>query len=119
MLAQRAASEGPRWTRAVEDQSAPTPGDITSELGGSIYFVRRAQLRIDQATLENGIVEGIARAEKGIGCGQTVLLARRTRTIGMCSFDARSEGQHGHSLAREDFTLFQRECPHHLSIALL
>ena len=36
MLAQRAASEGPRWTRAVEDQSAPIPEEITSELGGSI-----------------------------------------------------------------------------------
>ena len=25
MLAQRAAYEGPRWTRAVEDQSVPIP----------------------------------------------------------------------------------------------
>jgi len=25
VLAQRAASKGPRWTRAVEDQSAPIP----------------------------------------------------------------------------------------------
>jgi hypothetical protein len=25
VLAQRAASEGPRWTRAEEDQSPPTP----------------------------------------------------------------------------------------------
>ncbi len=33
MLAQRAASEGPRWTRAVEAQSAPIPKEITSELG--------------------------------------------------------------------------------------
>jgi hypothetical protein len=33
MLAQRAASEGPRWTRAMEDQSAPIPEEITSELG--------------------------------------------------------------------------------------
>ena len=32
------------------------------------------------------------------GSSQTVLLARRTRTIGMCSFDARSEGQSGDSL---------------------
>ena len=36
MLAQRAALEGPRWTRAVEDRSAPIPEEITSELGGSI-----------------------------------------------------------------------------------
>jgi hypothetical protein len=25
--------EGPRWTRAVEDQSAPIPEEIASELG--------------------------------------------------------------------------------------
>ena len=36
MLAQRAAWEGPRWTRAVEDQSAPIPEEIASELGGII-----------------------------------------------------------------------------------
>ena len=29
VLAQRAASEGPRWTRAVEDQSAPIPEERT------------------------------------------------------------------------------------------
>jgi hypothetical protein len=33
MLAQRAASEGPRWTRAVEDQSAPIPEEKTREFG--------------------------------------------------------------------------------------
>ena len=33
VLAQRAASEGPRWTRAVEDQSAPIPEESTSKLG--------------------------------------------------------------------------------------
>jgi hypothetical protein len=37
VLAQRAAAEGPRWTRAGEDQSAPIPEEITSELGESIY----------------------------------------------------------------------------------
>ena len=31
-------SEDPRWTRAVEDQSAPIPEEITSELGGIIYM---------------------------------------------------------------------------------
>ena len=35
MLAQRAASEGPRWTRAVEDRSAPIPREVTSKLGGA------------------------------------------------------------------------------------
>ena len=29
-------SEDPRWTRAVEDQSAPIPEETTSELGGII-----------------------------------------------------------------------------------
>ena len=41
-----------RKPRAVEDQSAPIPKEITSELGGIIYnLVRRAHSRIDQATL--------------------------------------------------------------------
>ena len=53
MLAQRAVADSPRWMRAVEDQSTPISEEITSELGGSIYIVRRAQSRIDQATLEN------------------------------------------------------------------
>ena len=29
-------TEDPRWTRAVEDQSAPIPEEVTSELGGSV-----------------------------------------------------------------------------------
>ena len=33
MLAQRAAWEGPRWTRAVEAQSGPILNEITSKLG--------------------------------------------------------------------------------------
>ena len=48
VLAQRAASEGPRWTRAVEDQSAPIPEERTSELGRRniiIVLVRCAQLQ--------------------------------------------------------------------------
>ena len=32
------------------------------------------------------------------------------RGLGMCSVDASSEGQPGHSLPREDFAMFQREC---------
>jgi hypothetical protein len=31
------------------------------------------------------------------GSGQTILLARRTRTMKLCSSDARSEGKSGHS----------------------
>jgi len=38
VLAQRAVADSPRWTRAVEDQSAPIPEEITSELGGIIYM---------------------------------------------------------------------------------
>ena len=41
-----------RRLRAVEDQSAPIPKEISSKLGGSIYIVRCAHSRIDQATLE-------------------------------------------------------------------
>ncbi len=36
VLAQRAVEDSPRWTRAVEDQSAPVPEEIMSKLGGSI-----------------------------------------------------------------------------------
>ena len=58
VLAQRAASEGPRWTRAVEDQAAPIPEEITNELGGNMrgqtrcspLLVQRAQLGIHQAS---------------------------------------------------------------------
>ena len=40
------------------------------------------------------------RTREGRGSRQTILFARGTRTIGMCSFDARSEGQSGNSLVR-------------------
>ena len=43
MLAQRAVADSPRWTRAVEDQSAPIPEEITSKLGETIYIARRAR----------------------------------------------------------------------------
>ena len=44
LLVQRAASEGPCWTRAVEDQSAPIPEEISSELGEDhIAVSQRAQ----------------------------------------------------------------------------
>jgi hypothetical protein len=40
-----------------------------------------------------------ARPQKdGIGSRQTILLARRTRTMKLCSSDARSEGQSDDSL---------------------
>jgi len=37
--------------RAVKDQSAPIPEEVTSKLGGIIFIVRRAHSRINQATL--------------------------------------------------------------------
>ena len=40
VLAQRAASEGPRWTRAVGDQSVTIPKERTSELGWSLIYGR-------------------------------------------------------------------------------
>ena len=62
------------------------PKEITSELGGS-YF------------MGGGLVQRMV--SEGRGSRQTILLARGTRTIRMCSFDARSEGQSGNSPAVE------------------
>jgi hypothetical protein len=47
VLAQRAVEDSPRWTRAVEDHSAPIPEELTSKLGWSICnLVRRAQSKV-------------------------------------------------------------------------
>ena len=62
VLAQRAASEGPRWTRAIGDQSDRPLNRRKSKLGSK---------------------ERIA---------WMVPFARRVRTIRMCSLDARGEG---------------------------
>ncbi len=40
--------------------------------------------------------------EGGNGSRQTILLARRTRTMKLCSSDARSEGQSGCSLLKRN-----------------
>ena len=54
-------------------------------------LVRRAQSRIDQATLENEIVEEIARAEEWIGSGQVpFLLAEQRRGWRLMIFCARA-----------------------------
>lgn len=37
VLAQRAVSEDPRWTRAVGDQARPLSWRVVSELGGNIH----------------------------------------------------------------------------------
>ena len=75
-----------------------------------MYFVRRAQSRIDQATLENEIVDNSRSGGDRERSG--ALLARRTRTFRKCSFDARRQGQPGHSLPRE-------RCSEHFSLDLL
>src|SRR3970282_991517 len=43
----------------------------------------------------------VGELEEGIGSSRTILLARRTRRIKLCSSDACSEGQSGGSLERE------------------
>jgi len=51
-----------------------------------------------------------ARPEKDMkGSRQTILLARRTRTMKLCSYDARSEGQSGDSLGREGMMVQRRK----------
>jgi hypothetical protein len=60
-----------RKLRAVEDQSAPIPEEVTSELGGK------------------------GKERPG------ALFARRTRTMKLCSSDARSKGQPRPLLQRE------------------
>ena len=47
--------------------------------------------------------------KEGIGSHQTILLARRTRTMKRCSSDARSEGQSGNSLVQEGVTIQRRQ----------
>jgi len=55
VLAQRAASEGPHWMRAMEDHSAPIPEERTSKLGGIIRsLIRRVQSKATLATPPNG-----------------------------------------------------------------
>ena len=58
-------------------------------------LVRRAHSRINQAALWRDRQANLA--EVG-GNSQAILLARRGRTIRMCSLNARSEGQSGDSL---------------------
>ena len=57
--------------------------------------------------------DSCARATRGLrrgeGSRQTILLARRTRTIKRCSSDARSEGQSGDSLEREGLMVQRRK----------
>ena len=70
MLAQRAASEGPRWTRAVEDQSAPILEERVSEFGR-------------ESGETSGMVSVLAEPhDKKIG---------RTPTVVLCSRNTRPE----------------------------
>ena len=54
-------------------------------------LVRRAQLRIDQATL----LKSKRRTRRGEGSGQTVILVPGACTIGMCLLDGRSGANQG------------------------
>ena len=51
MLAQRAASEGPRWTRAVEAQSAPIPEKELASLEGLFLMDDGRPMRAMKASL--------------------------------------------------------------------
>jgi hypothetical protein len=84
VLAQRAVADSPRWTRAVEDQSASITEEGTSE-GGEIIctVVRRAHLDQHGCPLPR---------EESKQAGEDQLDE-------WCSFDVRSEGQSGSSLA--------------------
>ena len=84
MLAQRAASEGPRWTRAVEDQSVPIPEEETSELGRIIYIVRHVQSRIDQTILK-GASGGKTRALMSV-------IVRQPRSLPRFAYQKMAEG---------------------------
>ena len=72
-----------RKLRAVEDQSAPIPEEITSKFGGT-YFLKGA-----------GRLMHMLRREGG-SC-QVPFRARGTPTMKLWSFDARSKGQPGYS----------------------
>jgi hypothetical protein len=50
-----------------------------------------------------------AVSEEWEGSRQTILFARRTRTMKLCSFDARSEGRSGDSPGREGVRVQRRK----------
>ena len=78
-----------------------------------MYFVGRAQLRIDQATLENEIVEGITLTEEGIGSGQVpFLLAERAHSESARSMCAVKTSPA--TPCQEKILSCSRESPHHL-----
>ncbi|MGH7183404.1 MAG: aldehyde dehydrogenase family protein, partial [Nitrospiraceae bacterium] len=55
VLAQRAACEGRRWTRAVEDYSAPIPGEIASKLGRIIEQNEERSMRAVKGSLGHSL----------------------------------------------------------------
>ena len=90
--------------RAVKDSPAtPLRKSCDGAKRKQKALVGRAQSRIDQASLENEMVEEIARAEEGGREWPGALLARRTRTIRrmgrpptlvLCSRNARPKKEH-------------------------
>ena len=71
-------------------------GEIRTIMGCGDGPARKGRMEADDLLCSRN-----ARPEKGRGSRQTILLARRTRTIKQCSFDARSEEQSGDSPAVE------------------
>ena len=57
MLAQRAVADSPRWTRAVEDQSAPIPEEIPSEPGRIICTSFDSHSETTSGYKETGMIE--------------------------------------------------------------
>src|SRR3990172_7393736 len=97
------------WTRAVEDQSAPIPDEITSELGGIICnLARRPHIDQHACLSKRGKASKLGRINY-MDEGRSMRAMETTPAVsldtgkeqGNGSSDARSEGQSGDSLRRE------------------
>ena len=88
VLAQRAASEGPRWTRAVEAQSAPIP----EERVGKIRRMRREW--------PGALLARRTRTMKGMEGHPHWSCAPGTRALRRASFNGRTSTNMG-ALSRE------------------
>ena len=75
-----------RKLRALEDQSAPIPEETTSELGRSMYIVRHAQSRIDQAILKE------ASGRKTRALMNVNVIVRQPRSLPSFGYQEMAEG---------------------------
>ena len=75
-----------RKLRALEDQSAPIPEETTSELGRSMYIVRHAQSRIDQAILKG------ASGRKTRALMNVNVIVRQPRSLPSFGYQEMAEG---------------------------